>query len=653
MVNRSTSRSDQRPTLLQHLAWGGSAGVLTALFALAAEVLLATGGIFAASFRRMDLAVFVAGSLRVLGIYGLMGLMLGALLAAVSLALGLLGYARRGRILLLGLMLAAALAMAIGAGLRLHSSAPLVTSTAVLWGLGPLFAAGIMVLLRRRVAALARWLPGAGWTRLVWLLPMAPLLWWGITQSNPCARIERRIQEIPVRSGTGEAAVRAAERAPNVVLISMDTVRADALHCYGNERAYTPNLDRLASEGTRYANVSVPLPSTRPSHTSMMTGLMPQHHAVLDNLVSVLRQRTLTLAESLHAEGYATGAFVSSEVITTLCGLAQGFEIYDDCFAQGHALARSLPVPPGRLTPLRPGLRLILGDDPTASVRPGEETTARALEWLRHVQDRPFFLFLHIYDAHAPYLPKERFARRFLEPGDPPLESLPGRHMEPEEAPFWQRMYEAEVSQVDELVGRIMAAIEEYGLSEETLFIVTSDHGESFADGYYFEHSQRVFESLLRVPMIVRFPGRVAAGRLDRRLLSTIDLMPSVLAWTGHAGVKGFDGLNLGAEDASHATLRATSSFRERHDWLPEYVAYRQGDLKWILEVSTGKVRGEATAELPDSLRAELDDPVALQAAHAELERFLQETLSGAESSSRVEIDDATRARMKALGYVG
>ncbi len=653
MPDRTILPSNRRPALLGSLVWGWSAGVLTALFALAAEIVFATGGIFADSFRRMDLAVFLAGSLRVLGIYGLIGLLAGTVLALAALIAALLGHGGRGRAGALGLALGSALAIGLGAGLRVRASAPVLTSTLMLWGVVPGVALLVVLLLRRRVAALARWLPGPGVVRGVWVLPVLPLVWWGITRSNPCARVERAIQAIPPAR---EEVAREGERPPNVVLISMDTVRADALGCYGNAQAWTPNLDRLATEGTRYANVSVPLPSTRPSHTTMLTGLLPEHHAVLDNLVSVLRERTPTLAELLRARGYATGAFISSEVITSLCGLAQGFEIYDDCFAQSHALARSLPVPPGRLTLLRPALRLLMGDDPHASVRPGAQTTARALEWLERVRDRPFFLFLHLYDAHAPYLPPEQFARRFLRPGDPPLESLPGIHLQPEDAEFWRRMYLAEVSQVDALVGQVTEALERYGLDEETLLIVTSDHGESFGNGYFYEHSRRVFESLLRVPLLVRFPGRVAAGRIDRRLVSTVDLTPSVLAWSGvgvAAGTGGFDGLTLGALDATRPALHAMSSFRERHGWLPEYLSYREGARKWILDLASGEVHGEATAELPDSLRAELDDPAALQAAHAELERFLQETLSGAKSGSRVEIDDATRARMKALGYVG
>src|SRR5262245_42832927 len=223
---------------------------------------------------------------------------------------------------------------------------------------------------------------------------------------------------------------------PNLVLVTLDTVRADHLGCYGDGAAITPALDRLAAEGIRFAQASSSVPLTLPSHTTLLTGLLPLHHGLRNNGAGALHEGTATLATLLSGQGYRTGAFVGAFVLDHRFGLARGFEVYDD----------EVPRDP------RAGAAL-------EAEQPGRDVMDRALAWLGREDPRPFFLWVHLYDAHAPYQPPPAWAARH--PGRP---------------------YDAEISEVDEQVGRIVAALDERGLAKRTVMAVAADHGEGLGE---------------------------------------------------------------------------------------------------------------------------------------------------------------------------
>jgi choline-sulfatase len=183
-------------------------------------------------------------------------------------------------------------------------------------------------------------------------------------------------------------------RDPNLVLVTLDTVRADHLGCYGDAEAVTPVLDRLAAEGIRFAQASSPVPLTLPSHTTILTGLLPPHHGLRNNGAGALPGGPATLATLLAGRGYRTGAFVGAFVLDHRFGLARGFEVYDD----------EIPRDPRAGTSLE-------------AERPGRDVVDRALAWLGREDARPFFLWVHLYDAHAPYMPPAAWAARH--PGRP------------------------------------------------------------------------------------------------------------------------------------------------------------------------------------------------------------------------------------------
>ncbi|MFY9824548.1 MAG: sulfatase, partial [Thermoanaerobaculia bacterium] len=257
---------------------------------------------------------------------------------------------------------------------------------------------------------------------------------------------------------------RGGERHPNLLLVTVDTVRADHLGCYGDREAVTPFLDRLASEGLRFEAASSTVPLTLPSHATILSGLLPLHHGLRNNGAGALPAGTGTLATLLAGDAahYRTGAFVGAFVLDGRFGLKTGFEVYDD----------EIPRDP------KAGVSL-------EAERPGREVVDRALTWLKdgddRKDDRPFFLWVHLYDAHAPYTPPPAWAARH--PGRP---------------------YDGEISEVDEQIGRLLAELDRRGVSGRTVVAVAADHGEALGEHGELTHGLLLYEPTLHVPLLLR-----------------------------------------------------------------------------------------------------------------------------------------------------
>jgi arylsulfatase A-like enzyme/Flp pilus assembly protein TadD len=269
--------------------------------------------------------------------------------------------------------------------------------------------------------------------------------------------------------------------ADNVLLITIDTLRADRVGIYGATNVATPNIDRLARAGAfaRHATAHVPL--TRPSHVSMFTGLYPAEHGIRDNVSPALSSDVPVLAERFKAGGYATAAFVSSVVLTRQSGLGRGFDHYSDRFELGEDDARFL----------------------NTIQKPGDEVAAEAAAWIRKQQGR-FFAWVHLYDPHDPYEPPARFAVEYAD-----------------------RPYDGEVAWSDELVGRLMAALDG-ATASKTLVVVTSDHGEGLGEHGEDVHGYFVYETTLHVPLVIRGPGVKPAGVIEP-VVRSVDLFPTIL----------------------------------------------------------------------------------------------------------------------------
>ena len=280
-----------------------------------------------------------------------------------------------------------------------------------------------------------------------------------------------------------------------IILISIDTLRADRLPAYGYAELDTPAIDALAADGVVFEHAYSHAPQTLPAHTSMFTGKLPFEHAVRDNLGFVVGEKEMLLPELLASRGYTTAAVVSSYVLRKEVGLARAFDVYDD----------EMPV-------ASPGMSI------GQVQRDGADSLAVTERWLDTVAS-PFFLFLHLYDPHTPYSPPDRFA-----------------HYGP---------YNGEIAYADEIIGQLFDSLRARGLYDNALIILLSDHGEGLADHGEEEHGIFLYDEVIRVPLIVKLPNSRAAGLRVPDPVQHIDLLPTLLDLVGAEPIEGLRGRSL------------------------------------------------------------------------------------------------------------
>ncbi len=292
----------------------------------------------------------------------------------------------------------------------------------------------------------------------------------------------------------------------NVMLITLDTTRADRLGCYGYSSGTSPRIDALAREGTTFERAVCTASVTPVSHASILTGLYPYSHGLRvlhGRTENQLTSEADTLAEVLAEAGYATGAVISAFPAGSRFGLDQGFQSFDESFIQ--APLEEIVSPGGAV-------------NTGMNQRRAGETTDLALRWLDAVQG-PFFLWLHYFDPHDPrLLPPREFLDRFPVPAGPRPDQL-------------RAIYDIEVRYMDEQIGRVLDRLAAGGLLDRTLVIVVSDHGEGLGDHDWWTHGI-LYEEQIRAALVVRAPGK-PPGRRVEPLVRTIDIMPTVLDLAG------------------------------------------------------------------------------------------------------------------------
>jgi arylsulfatase A-like enzyme/Tfp pilus assembly protein PilF len=399
-----------------------------------------------------------------------------------------------------------------------------------------------------------------------------------------------------------------------VLVVTVDTLRADRLGCYGFGLARTPAVDRLAREGVRCTDATTSAPITLPAHSSIMTGLFPPAHGVRDNGNYALGAEAVTLAERLSAAGYRTGAFVSAAVLAKRYGLDQGFAVYDD--------------------------DLWAEDEPPLFMireRSGSRTVDRALAWLDEWQAggrrQPFFLWTHLFEPHQPY------ASRSLD-----LVAL---------APT---AYDVEVAEADRAVGRLLEWLGRAQALDETLVVFTADHGESLGEHGEPTHGIFIYDATIHVPLVWRLPGVFPAGRTYDGPVRHVDIVPTVLAVLGLDGGEATQGVDLvpvltgAVPPRDDLPQYAEARLAEEGFGMAPLVGVRQGGRKWIQA---------PRPELYD-LRADPGErtnlhPVA-PADAAPLERTLAGVLADSERRALLaptrEIDRETAEMLQALGYL-
>ena len=399
--------------------------------------------------------------------------------------------------------------------------------------------------------------------------------------------------------------------ARHLVLVTIDTLRADRLGCYGSTTVETPHLDRIAREGAMALQASAPVPLTLPSHASLMTGRLPPEHGQRDNLAPPLPLSLPTLAEVLKGAGFETAAFISSVVLAARTRLDRGFETYADDF-EWKGEARFL----------------------NTIQRPGDQTLGLAVEWLEQRDPaRRFFAWIHLYDPHEPYEPPEPFASRYA-----------------------GRPYDGEVAWSDELIGRLYAALERLSLLQHTLLVVVSDHGEGLGDHEETLHGFFVYQTTLRVPLIVRGPGVAAGGRVEA-VVQIPDLFPTILDLMGVAGVPEASGRNIapalrGGEPLEEEPIYAESLVPRLHFGWSELRMLREGRFKFI-EAPRPELY-DLVAD-PGETRNIIDQQASrAQAMREALGREIDRLESRApEVAGDESVPSEVRQQLGALGYLG
>lgn len=377
-----------------------------------------------------------------------------------------------------------------------------------------------------------------GRRRVRWTLALVLVLWLPLYALSGEPMLER------TRVSAPEAPAPApAKGARNLVLVMLDTVRADCLSCYGPAEFPTPNIDRLAAESTLFEQAVTPEPLTRPAVCTMFTGLYPRTHGV-DTNTKALSTDFPTLAEILRSHGYATAAFTAASVLSGEYGTAQGFDYYYEpsepwWYLRSDFAARRLYI------------SLTSWGNWWVEV-PAREITARAASWLRRHRDRPFLLFVHYFDAHAPYDPLPEYdlaLREGLGTVQAPYDDeqvrfspdfvMPPAFLRQE----WLR-YSGEIAHVDESVGELIDFLDRSGLSDSTVVVLLTDHGESFEHAAYFSHGTRLYDPQVHVAFMVRDPARPRASRLRGQVRLT-DVLPTLLSLLGFSPPAPVQGVDL------------------------------------------------------------------------------------------------------------
>ena len=394
----------------------------------------------------------------------------------------------------------------------------------------------------------------------------------------------------------------------SVLVVTIDTLRADRIGIYGAKNVETPNIDRLAREGAWSSRSTAHVPLTRPSHISIFSGRYPAEHGIRDNVAPTLAPEVPLLAEQFQRAGFATAGFVSSVVLTKQSGLARGFDTYSDAFEIGEDDARFLNTIQKR----------------------GDVATGEAIAWIKDHQK--FFAWVHLYDPHDPYEPPGRYAVAYAD-----------------------RPYDGEVAWSDELVGRLVDSLRGANRLDNTLVLVTSDHGEGLGEHGEDVHGYFIYETTLHVPLVMRGPGVKAGTRIDT-LTRSVDLYPTLLELAGIGGETPTGAGRSLAPALRGGRLQDESSFAESlvplvHFGWSDLRSVRDGRWKFILAPRPELY--DLDRDPTESRNLADQEPARARALRAGLEgRLRLERQAATGDAARASVPPDLLEKLGALGYV-
>jgi len=454
----------------------------------------------------------------------------------------------------------------------------------------------------------------------------------------------------------------------NVILISVDTLRADRLNCYGYDRhPVSPNVDALADDGIRFdAHISAS-PWTTPAHISLLTSLHPSTHGLMDSFSDTMRdvrrgtfnklpEERQTLADALRDAGYATAAFTGGVTLDPAIGFDQGFDVYD-----------------------------------TSMYKLNEYNVGAMLDWLDHQAERPFFLFWHTFEVHAPYLHGQLLPDDYAHLA-PELAALATTHSRLEAhsrnaqaiksflreqdalvPEVCDALYTGGVESMDAWLGRFVDALRSSDLYHRTLIVFTSDHGDELADhdpeSFYDKHGHSAYEEIIRVPLIVKLPEQDYAGTVVDKVSRAIDVMPTILDVAGvHLDASEMQGASLRPMWEAPSSQGGRIAFTEASATGAEIKSLRSDRFKYIVEIQPDVVGERGRAFVPDNPTSRKlfdleDDPREVNdllagggdtmeiVSHLELQMRML-TAGGQSATDEVELDEEALERLRALGYI-
>jgi arylsulfatase A-like enzyme/Tfp pilus assembly protein PilF len=392
----------------------------------------------------------------------------------------------------------------------------------------------------------------------------------------------------------------------SLLLVTIDTLRADRVGVYGHAGAETPNLDGLARRGARFEHADAAAPLTGPSHATILTGHYPPVHGVRDNVTFALDPRHATLATLLRRRGYRTAAFVAAYPVAADSGFGQGFELFEENFHQTPVLGQG-------------------------AERPANEVAESATRWLAGVGREPFLLWVHFYDPHAPYTPPPPYAARFA-----------------------GRTYDGEIAFADAQLGRVLEALRAAGRERDTLVAVLADHGEALGDHGERTHAVLIYEATLRVPFVLAGPG-VPSGRLVRERVATVDLLPTVLSLMGQPVPDGLPGRDLRPALAGNRlpaqALYAESLFGRLNCRWASLRGWYEGDWKLIEGVEPELY--DLADDPAESRNRAPDEPARVERMRAQRASALARMAPGGDHARAAALSPEQEERLRSLGYVG
>ena len=413
------------------------------------------------------------------------------------------------------------------------------------------------------------------------------------------------------------AAQTSAKPALNVVLITIDTLRADHVGCYGYKQIKTPNMDGLAADGARFERAFAVVPVTLPSHSSILTGTYPMFSGMHDFSANKLSPLQPTLASVLKQSGYETGAVVAAAVLDSRFGLNQGFDFYYDHFDFNRLDEANLDE----------------------MQRPGNVVADVALDWLAKNSQKKFFLWMHLYDPHFPYHLAEPYSREYA-----------------------GRPYDGEIAFADEQVGRLLRFLKAKGIYKNTVIVLCGDHGESLGEHGEKTHGFFIYNSTMRVPLIIYLPEhhlpQNAAAQVVGDSVSLVDLMPTILGAVGVGVPSQVQGRSLLPELQDHDDPAARDRVLYGETFLPR------------IHFNWSELRGSENAKYHfiDAPRPELydltkdpgevhnlftDKSAVAEEMRAKLNGMIRDYSAGKEMAEKTGLDPALMERLKALGYAG